>query len=80
MIVQIEVVNRLNCCGGRLKDYTISFLDENEDLVDSIFAAGHNGNRKTVTVDSVNARFVKIQLGDKDCLSLGEVRVLGWYN
>mmetsp|Transcript_704 Transcript_704/g.756 ORF Transcript_704/g.756 Transcript_704/m.756 type:complete len:883 (+) Transcript_704:915-3563(+) len=79
-IVQIEVVNRLNCCGGRLHDYTISFLDENEALVDSIFVAGHNGNRKTVTVDSVNARFVKIQLGDQDCLSLGEVRVLGWYN
>ena len=80
-IHEIEVVNRLDCCGGRLHDYIIDFLDEALVEVDSIHVPGSNGNKKTLSVDFVTgARYVKITLGDQDCLQLGEVRVMGWYN
>lgn len=49
-IANIEVVNRLNCCGGRLHDYTIGFYDDAEALIDSKFVPGGNGNRKTVSI------------------------------
>ena len=80
-IANIEVVNRLDCCGGRLHDYTIDFLDEAMLEVDTILVPGGNGNSKTTSVDFVTgARYIKITLGDQDCLQLGEVRVKGWYN
>ena len=49
-IANIEVVNRLNCCGGRLHDYTMGFYDDAEALIDSKFVPGGNGNRKTVPI------------------------------
>ena len=49
-IVSIEIVNRLDCCGGRLHDFTISFHDETKTQIDSIFNAGGIGNRKTFPV------------------------------
>lgn len=77
-IVSVHIVNRLDCCGGRLHDFTIYFLDEDKNEVDSIFGAGGLGNRKTFPVGFANARYVKIELGDFDCLQLGEVEVWGF--
>jgi len=78
-IASIEVVNRLNCCGGRLHDYTFSFKDEGMAEVATLLSPGSNGDLKTHALDDfVIARHVRITLGDKDCLQLGEVRVWGW--
>ena len=52
-IATLKMVNRLACCGGRLHDFTISFLDENKELVDSIFNSGQMGNRKTYDVGTL---------------------------
>ena len=46
-ISSMKIVNRLDCCGGRLRNFDIWFLDENKAIVDSIYTAGHNGDRKT---------------------------------
>jgi len=46
-ISSLKIVNRLDCCGGRLHDFKIYFLDENEMEVDIIFNPGHIGDRKT---------------------------------
>ena len=77
-ITKIEVVNRLDCCGGRLHDYIIDFFDDNDVQVHSKLVAGQNGNRKTLSIDQVMARYVKITLGDQDCLQLGEVKIYGY--
>jgi len=77
-IASIDVGNRLNCCGGRLHDFYIFLKDENGEEVDVLFSSGPNGNYKTHAVDHVFARYIRIQLGDQDCLQLGEVLVKGW--
>ena len=116
-VTSMEIVNRLDCCGGRLHDFEISFYDGNMTEVDSIFNAGGIGDRKSYGVgkcsspfeslhllgtltyltyahiicsllllhpllplytDQVNARYVKITLGDQDCLQLGEVKIYGY--
>mmetsp|Transcript_27531 Transcript_27531/g.45154 ORF Transcript_27531/g.45154 Transcript_27531/m.45154 type:complete len:385 (-) Transcript_27531:31-1185(-) len=77
-ISSMNIVNRLDCCGGRLHDFDIWFLDEEKDVVDSIFSSGHMGSRKTFSTDYVNARYVKIQLRDTNCLQLGEVGIYGY--
>ena len=77
-ITKIEVVNRLDCCGTRLHDYIIDFFDDNDVQVHSELVAGQNGNRKTLSIDQVTARYVKITLGDQDCLQLGEVKIYGY--
>ena len=46
-ISSMNIMNRLDCCGGRLNDFDIWFLDENKEVVDSIFNSGPNGERKT---------------------------------
>jgi hypothetical protein len=74
----MKIVNRLDCCGGRLRNFDIWFLDEHKAIVDSIYTAGHNGDRKTFSTDYVNARYVKVQLRGTDCLQLGEVSIFGW--
>lgn len=48
-ISSMEIVNRQDCCGGRLHDYDIFFMDSNMTVVDSIYVAGHNGKRKTIS-------------------------------
>ena len=48
-IQNIEVVNRQDCCSHRLHDYDIFFMDSNMTVVDSIYVAGQNGNRKTIS-------------------------------
>jgi hypothetical protein len=45
----MEVVGRLDCCNGRLHDYDIFFMDSNMTVVDSIYVAGQNGLRKTIS-------------------------------
>lgn len=47
-IVSMEIVNRL-IHGDRLHDYDIFFMDSNMTVVDSIYVAGQNGNRKTIS-------------------------------
>ena len=65
----IRIVNRLDCCGGRLHDFDVWFLDQAKEVVDSIYNAGGLGNEQTFDVsDFVNARCVKIQPRDTDCL------------
>jgi hypothetical protein len=77
-ILSMRIVNRLDCCGGRLHDFTIEFLDSTENVVDSIFHPGHLGSSKTISVNFVQAQYVRIVLGDQDCLQLGEVEVMGF--
>jgi len=78
-IASLKMVNRLNCCGGRLHDFTIDFLgDDGTTIVHSIFNAGQLGNWKKFSVGFINARYVQVTLGDKDCLQLGEIEVWGF--
>lgn len=48
-ITSLKIVNRLDCCGGRLHDFDIWFLDENKNVTDSIFNPG-TFSRKTLGV------------------------------
>lgn len=59
----------------RLADFTISCLDADEQVIDSIFNEGTIGHSKTFSIDSVTMRFVKIENGGFNCLSLGEVEI-----
>lgn len=46
-IAELNIVNRQDCCGGRLHDFDIIFMDGNKTVVDTIHNAGGIGDRKT---------------------------------
>jgi len=75
-IEKLVLGNRLNCCGGRLRQFYIYFYDSEEVEIeqDRIYYGGTVGAEGTFHV-SVAAQYVKIQLDRKDCLQLGEVEV-----
>jgi hypothetical protein len=77
-IASLKIVNRLDCCGGRLHDFDIKFLDESRNEVKLIQNPGQIGSMKTWDAGYVAARYVKVSLTDTDCLQLGEVEVYGY--
>lgn len=78
-IASVNMVNRQDCCGGRLHDFDILFLDGDMNVVESIFNSGGLGNHKTFNTGLINGvSHVKIVLPSKDCLQLGEVQVMGF--
>lgn len=46
-ISSVSITNRLDCCGGRLHNFTIAFLDENENEVSVVHEPGQLGNQKS---------------------------------
>lgn len=75
-IEKIVLGNRLNCCGGRLRQFYIKFYDSAHAEIeqDRFWYSGTVGAEATFDV-SVAAQYVKVQLDRKDCLQLGEVEV-----
>mmetsp|Transcript_21333 Transcript_21333/g.42799 ORF Transcript_21333/g.42799 Transcript_21333/m.42799 type:complete len:596 (-) Transcript_21333:491-2278(-) len=81
-IMTVNVYNRNDCCWGRLKDFTVTVLDENMQVVASRFYPGTGDRYDAVSLDFSDdapvGQYVEVKLGSPDCLSLTEVEVLGY--
>ncbi|WNJ90044.1 discoidin domain-containing protein [Bosea sp. 685] len=87
-IHSIEIWNRIDCCGDRLRNFWVLASDTRlpaeasagetakRSDVNSMFRRGSTCQMTRVRA-GFNARFVRIQLEGTDYLSLAEVRVIG---
>jgi hypothetical protein len=73
----IKVYNRDDCCAERLRDWTVSVLDANNQVVWSSTQADQPDPLTVLDTGGVNGRFVKVQLNHSDYLQLAEVQVMG---
>ena len=52
-IAELNIVNRQDCCGGRLHDFNIILMDGNRNVVDTIHNAGGIGSSKTFSTGKI---------------------------
>ncbi|VVM18578.1 hypothetical protein BSPWISOXPB_1629 [uncultured Gammaproteobacteria bacterium] len=80
-IKQIIIYNRTDCCANRLSNYQVSISDK-ADFSTHIYQQDFHvapNPKKIIQLDASGkqGRYVRIQLLDKDYLSLAEVQVMG---
>lgn len=75
-ISSVEVYNRTDCCGDRLKSFNVKLSTDGKTWTDFYFAS-QAGSPTTIQCNNVKARYVRIQLTGTNPLSLAEVRVYG---
>jgi hypothetical protein len=79
----VDITNRVDCCGGRLRDATVELLDENGNLVESRYIEGSVGNgqvvQKVFNEETSLGRYVQVSFKRVDCLHMGEVKVYGYH-
>jgi hypothetical protein len=73
----IKVFNRTDCCADRLHDWTVSVLDDNNNVVWSSYQANAPSPVVSINTGGVTGRYVKVQLNHSDYLQLAEVQVFG---
>jgi hypothetical protein len=82
-VQHVEITNRVNCCGGRLRAATVELLDEDENLVESRYIEGSVGNGKVVqkvfNEETSLGRYVQVSFDRVDCLHMAEVKVYGFH-
>ncbi|CAC9435942.1 putative lipoprotein [uncultured Gammaproteobacteria bacterium] len=80
-IKQIIIYNRTDCCVNRLSNYQVSISDEADFSTHTYQQDFHvaPNPKKIIQLDASGkqGRYVRIQLLDKDYLSLAEVQVMG---
>lgn len=75
-IQNVEIWNRTDCCADRLANFNVILLDNNQNVVSSVNFPGQAGTQSNVSIVGT-ARYVKVQLGGTNYLSLAEVKVWG---
>lgn len=86
-ITSIQLWNRVDCCGDRLRNYYVFVSDEaftstdlnttiNQPSVWNIYMAAQAGSPTTIAVNRTG-RYVRVQLAGTNYLSLAEVQVWG---
>lgn len=76
----LRLFNRTDCCGTRLSNFTISILDEDQNVVTSIANPGAFGTGYYAIAPGTEGRYVRVQLdgvAPERILSLAEVQVFG---
>lgn len=74
-IDKIEIYNRTdNCCASRLSNFSVSVLDENDNVVWTQFYSRTASSILTIDLNSVGK---KVRINLNGTLSLAEVRVMG---
>ncbi|CAB5498682.1 hypothetical protein AZO1586I_373, partial [Bathymodiolus thermophilus thioautotrophic gill symbiont] len=80
-INQIIIYNRTDCCANRLSNYQVSISDKADFSTHTYQQDFHvaPNPKKTIKLDASGkqGRYVRIQLLDKNYLSLAEVQVIG---
>ena len=79
---EIKVVNRKDCCGGRLKRFYVEVLDDAKEVVFSAYHYGsvENGGVRTFAPDAgTTGRYVRVRHEDslKEYLQIAELEVWG---
>lgn len=78
LIQKIHIFNRTDCCKNRLSHYRVSILDNFDTLYQQDFHTYPNPSQVIdFDIEPLKGRYVKIQLLDKNFLSLAEVEVWG---
>ncbi|RQH17285.1 hypothetical protein D5R40_33425, partial [Okeania hirsuta] len=83
----INILNRTDCCQGRLNDYHVLVSDEafaSTDLAGSIAQSGvsdfhdptHSTGTRRIPVKR-SGRYIRVQLSGTNYLHLGEVEIMG---
>ena len=72
-ILTVKIYNRVDCCQGRLRNFTVDVLDEYENVVSSIHYPGNSQNKpRPIVLDfsdtAPQGRFVRLSLGVADIL------------
>ena len=80
-INQIIIYNRTNCCKGRLTNYRVSVATDADFNTITYQQDFHVYPNPSTTIDlgdeGIQGRYVKVQLLNKNSLSLAEVQVIG---
>ena len=82
-VQDVWITNRVNCCGGRLRDASVDLLDSDRNLVESRLIKGSVGNgkkpQKVFNEETSVGRYIRISMSRNDCLHLSEVEVFGYH-
>jgi hypothetical protein len=82
-IQDVWITNRVDCCGGRLRQAEVAILDENQNVVESRWIEGSVGNGQQPQIvfneDTSIGRYVKVSFSRADCLHMAEVNVNGYH-
>ena len=77
-VFYVYIYNRVDCCQNRLTNFDIKFFDYLRRAVSSVHYGGPAKNEYGIGLqDPVVARYVRVQLRDRNPLSLAEMQVLG---
>jgi len=79
LIQKINIFNRTDCCKDRLSNYRVSILNDFGVVYEQDFHTYPNPSQVIdLGMEPLKGRYVKIQLLDKNFLSLAEVQVWGY--
>ncbi|TXK95276.1 hypothetical protein BMR11_13925 [Methylococcaceae bacterium CS5] len=79
IIDQIIIYNRQDCCRDRLSHYSVSIIDDNNNIVEKKdFNGAYPNRKKIIEMQGKKGRYVRIQLLNKNYLSLEEVQVMNY--
>lgn len=76
-INDITIWNRTNCCGTRLSQFTVSILDASRTTVFTRSYTTAPSPSRDISVGGVSGKYVRVQLDNRNPLSLAEVQVFG---
>lgn len=71
------ILNRVDCCGGRLREYTIQVLDSNRTEVYSKYIGSRAGGIEAHALYETVGQFVRLSLNRADCLHVREIEIIG---
>lgn len=76
-MTSVTIFNRTDCCGYRLDNADIQFLDAGHNVIHTISQFGTFGISQTFASLDINAQFLRVMLRGTNYLSLAEVQVFG---
>ncbi|MBA5249172.1 MAG: discoidin domain-containing protein [Gammaproteobacteria bacterium] len=76
-INQIIIYNRKDCCQDRLSHYSVSIIDDYNNVVEKQDFNTYPYQKQIIEIQGTQGRYVKVQLLDSNYLSLEEVKVMG---
>jgi fibro-slime domain-containing protein len=73
----VVLFNRTDCCGERLSNFNVDYLDQSGKVIATKLYAGAAPAQTTIALAAQNVYSVRVRLNGTNALSLAEVQVFG---
>jgi hypothetical protein len=76
-VKSVTLFNRTDCCGDRLSDFRVDYLDQNGKTIATQAHPGRAAVETNIALSAQGVHAVRVQLNGTNALSLAEVQVFG---